>query len=144
MVGQKKKRYLLPPDIDRRCHEGMCFMGCMLSENLVCKHVRATKTFFFNLNTSIPNGLTIVDATADAQDPELSVDSVEVLENDLTVDETQGCAGTQLEGGRAVLVVLSGGTVSDEETIVTVNWVDSEGGEDSRDGRFLIVGAAAA
>lgn len=119
-------------------------MNCASSENLVCKHVRATKTFFFNLNNVIPNGVTIVDATADTTDDELTVESVEVLETDLTVDETQGCAGTQLEGGRAVLVVLSGGTVSDEETIVTVNWTDSEGGEDSRDGRFLIVGTAAA
>lgn len=120
------------------------FPSCINSTNVVCKHVRATKTFYFNLNNSIPNGLTIADATVDTLDPDLQVESWEILENDLTVDETQGCAGTQLEGGRAVLVVLSGGTVSDEEVIVTVNWTDSEGGEDSRDGRFLIVGAAAA
>lgn len=120
------------------------YPSCIQSNNVVCKHVRATKTFFFNLNNAIPIGLTIVDATVDTLDPDLSVESWEILDVDMTVDDSQGCAGTQLEGGRAVLVVLSGGTVSDDEVIVTVSWTDSEGGEDARDGRFLIVGAAAA
>lgn len=119
------------------------YPSCVSSENVVCKHVRATKTFYFDLNNVLPVGVTLSTVDADTPDEALGVDAVEILEEDLTVDASQGCAGTQLEGGRAILVVLSGGTVTGEETTVTVSWTDSEGGEDARDGRFLITGVAA-
>jgi hypothetical protein len=117
------------------------YPSCSESENVVCKHARATKTFYVNLDF-LPTGVTVVSATADTEDATLAIDTVEVLQTDLTVDESQGCAGFQLEADRAILVVLSGGTSSEDEVIVTVNWVQSDGDEDSRDCRVLVTGTA--
>lgn len=116
-------------------------MSCVSSLNLICKHVRATKTFYVNLNF-LPAGVTAVSATADTEDAELGVDVVEVLGEDLTVDPSEGCAGEQLLADRAILVVLSGGVASEDEVIVTVNWVQSDGDEDSRECRVLVSGTA--
>lgn len=118
------------------------YPSCSQSNNVLCKHIRSTKTFYLDLDF-LPEGVTVVSATADTESPGLTVESVSVLETDMTVDESQGCAGTQLEGFRAILLQLSGGAVSDDEAIVTVNWVQSDGDEDSRDVRLLITGTPA-
>jgi hypothetical protein len=116
-------------------------MTCVESENLVCKHLRSVKTFYVDLSF-LPTGVTAVSATADTADTDLTVDGVQVLDVDTTVDPSQGCAGAQLEAGRAILVILSGGVASDDEVIVTVCWIDSESNEDCRECRVLIEGTA--
>lgn len=117
------------------------YPSCMTSENVVCKHVRSSRTFYVDLSF-LPDGVTAISATADTLDENLEVDGVEVLEDDITVDESQGCAGAQLESGRALLVHLSGGIASDDEVIITVSWVDSEDNTDSRDCRILLSGTS--
>ena len=116
-------------------------MTCVESENVVCKHVRATKTFYVDLGF-LNDGITAISATATTEDASLSIDGVQVLDADLTVDPSQGCAGAQLYANRAILVILSGGVSSDDEVIVTVGWVQSDGDEDSRELRILIEGTA--
>lgn len=117
----------------------MSYPTCSQSENIVCKHVRAIKTFYVDLSF-LPADITITEASADTLDGTLTIVSVSVLANDLTVDAYQGCAGAQLEANRAILITLSGGTPSDDEVIVTVNWVQSDGEEDSRECRLFITG----
>jgi hypothetical protein len=116
-------------------------MNCVSSLNLLCKHVRATKTFYVDLGF-LNDGITAISATATTEDASLSIDGVQVLDADLTVDPSQGCAGAQLYANRAILVILSGGVSSDDEVIVTVGWVQSDGDEDSRELRILIEGTA--
>jgi len=117
------------------------YPGCVSSINVVCKHPRAVKTFYVNLDF-MPTGVTATSATADTTDTSLTVDSVEVLTVDTTVDESHGCDGAQLLADRAILVILSGGVASDDEVIVVVNWVQSDGTEDSRECRVLVQGTA--
>jgi hypothetical protein len=114
-------------------------MPCHTSENVVCKHVRANKTYYADLSF-LPEGVTVVSATAETEDDDLVVVGAEVLETDLTPDE---CGGNELKAGRTILVRLSDGSSSDDEVIVTVCWVDSEGESDCRDVRVLVGGAAA-
>lgn len=117
------------------------FPSCVSSENVVCKHARATVTFYVDLSF-LQAGVTVVSATADTEDASLTVEGVTVLDADLTVDPSHGCDGAQLIADRAILVILSGGVPSDDEVIVTVNWVQSDGDEDSRDCRVLVQGTA--
>jgi hypothetical protein len=114
-------------------------MSCTESENIVCKHVRATKTFYADLSF-LETGVTVVSVTADTDDADLSVDSVEVIVEDMTVNASNGCAGVDLESGRAVLILLSGGVASDDEVIVTLAWVQSDGDEDARELRLIVDG----
>lgn len=116
-------------------------MSCVESENVLCKHVRATKTFYVDLSF-LNAGITAVSVTADTADASLTIDGVEVLDADLTVDPSQGCAGSQLYADRAILVILSGGVASEDEVIVTVEWVQSDGDVDSRELRVLVEGTA--
>lgn len=118
------------------------YPGCTSSLNLVCKHVRSTRTFYVNLDF-LPVDVTVVSATADTQDADLVIESVTVLATDTTIDANGQCSGDELEADRAILVVLSGGVASDDEVIVVVNWVQSDGDTDSRDCRVLVSGTAA-
>lgn len=112
-------------------------MSCIGSENVVCKHNLATKTFYVDLSF-LPDGVTISSATATTTAEDLSVDTVEVLQTNLTVDAADGCAGTDLEANRALLLVLSGGVESDDEVFVTVVWEQSDGDTDARDLRLIV------
>lgn len=118
-------------------------MPCTLSENLICKHPRSVLTFYADLSF-LPVGVTAVSATADTEDASLAIDAITVLDEDIVVDPYENCDGVQLQSGRALLIVLSGGIPSDDEVIVTVNWVQSDGDEDSRDCRVLVEGSVAA
>lgn len=117
------------------------YPGCTSSENVLCKHVRAEKTYYVNLDF-LPEGVTAVSATADTNDLNLTVGAVEVLDADMTIDESQGCAGDQLLAGRAILVVLSDGESDDDEVIITICWVQSDGDSDCRDCRLIVSGEA--
>lgn len=117
------------------------YPGCVSSLNFVCKHPRATKTYYVNLDF-LPDGVTAISATADTNDANLTVGNVDVLDEDMTVDESQGCAGDQLLAGRAILVQLSDGQSDDDEVIITVCWEQSDGDSDCRDCRLLVSGEA--
>lgn len=114
--------------------------SCTESLNLVCKHWKASKTFYVDLGF-MPVGVTAVSATADELLSGVTVEGIEVLSEDLTVEESNGCNGSQLTMGRALLVILSGGVPSDDEILITVSWMQSDGTEDSRDLRILVSGA---
>ena len=111
------------------------YPGCTSSLNVVCKHVRAVKTFYVNLDF-MPVAVTVISATADTADVSLVVDAVTILDTDTTIDANGQCLGDD----RALLVNLSGGAPSDEEVIVTVNWTQSDGVVDSRECRVLVTG----
>lgn len=115
------------------------YPGCTSSENILCKHVRAQKTYYVNLDF-LPEGVTATSATADTNDTDLTIVEASVLDADMTIDESQGCAGDQLLAGRAILVQLSGGESDDDEVIVTVCWVQSDGDTDCRDCRLILSG----
>jgi len=117
------------------------YPACISSLNVVCKHARATKTFYVDLSF-MPTGVTAMSVTADTLDADLTVDAVSVLDEDLLVDQSPGCSGDQLLSDRAILIILSGGTPSDDEVIVTVIWTQSDGTEDSRELRVLVQGTA--
>lgn len=113
--------------------------GCSSSTNFLCKHPRAVKTYYVNLDF-LPEGVTAVSATADTNDLNLTVGDVGVLDADMTIDESQGCAGDQLLAGRAILVQLSDGESDDDEVVVTVCWEQSDGDTDCRDCRLIVAG----
>lgn len=115
--------------------------GCSSSTNFLCKHPRAIKTYYVNLDF-LPDGVTAVSATADTNDVNLIVGDVSVIDADMTIDESQGCAGDQLLAGRAILVQLSDGEPDDDEVIVTVCWEQSDGDSDCRDCRLIVSGEA--
>ena len=114
-------------------------MSCIQSENVLCKHVRAKKTYYADLSFLEP-GVTAVSAEADTEAEDLVVEAVEVLAEDMTVNETDDCRGVDLVEGRAVLILLSGGVASDEEVLITLSWVQSDGGEDARELRLIVSG----
>ena len=114
------------------------FPTCVESENVLCKHVRATRTYYADLSF-LPAGVTVVSATADSADASIIIGSVTVLSTDLI--ET-GCTEPVLLAGRALLIVLSGGTPSDDEILVTIDWEQSDGDADSRDVRLIVGGRA--
>lgn len=114
-------------------------MSCAQSENLLCKHARATKTYYADLSF-LESGVTAVSAEASTEDADLIIEGVEVLDEDMTVNATEDCPGIDLEAGRAVLILLSGGVESDDEVIITLEWVQSDGEEDARDLRLLVDG----
>lgn len=117
-------------------------MTCGQSDNVICKHVLAEKTFYVDLNT-LPIGVTVVSATAQAaEDASLIVEAIEVVQADTTIETaTAGCQDTVLYADRAVLVKLSGGIPTGEETPLVVTWTQSDGDVDSLDCRVLITGS---
>jgi hypothetical protein len=125
-------------------------MTCIQSKNVLCKHVRATRTYYVDLDDYLPDDVTLVSVTADTSDNDLNVDDVQIVEADLVIEANANCDEITLRADRAILVVLSGGeedeetmTDEDEETIVTVNWVQSDGDEDSVDCRLIVAGRLA-
>lgn len=120
-------------------------MTCVQSKNVLCKHVRATRTYYVDLDDYLPDDVTIVSVTADTSDSQLTIEDWSIITEDTVVEANANCDEITLRADRAVLVVLSGGEITDddEETIVTVNWVQSDGDEDSVDCRLIIAGRLA-
>ena len=116
---------------------------CHQTENILCKHVRASKTMYVNLDDRLPQGVDLVSATADTDDADLDIIAVEVVASNTTVQD--GDCTVYLVANRAILIKLEGGTVTDDdsETIVTVAWVQDDDDTDSIDCRLMIGGRAA-
>ena len=115
---------------------------CHQSENVICKHARAVKTVYLNLDDRLPSGVTLDSAEASSEDETLTIEAVEVVSEDTTV--TSGDCTVDLIDGRAVLIQISGGTTTtdESETILTVSWVQSDGDEDAVDCRLMIGGSS--
>lgn len=119
------------------------FSDCYLSEEIVCKHVRDVMTAYVNLNEFLPDGVTVVSGTADTDATDLTLGAVEVVEDDTEIERESDCASLTLYAGRAVSFTLSGGESSNDEVLVTVCWIQSDGDTYCRDLRLLIGGRAA-
>lgn len=115
-------------------------MSCYQSLNVICKHTAASMVYYLDLNARLPDGVTIESVTATTTDASLEIDMAEVAEEDITIPGGSNCAPKILPAGRAILVRLSGGQDSDDEVIVTVAWVQSDGNSDAVDCRVLVGG----
>jgi hypothetical protein len=120
-------------------------MTCVQSKNILCKHVRATRTYYVDLDDYLPDDVTLVSVTADSSDNDLNIDDVQIVTEDTVVEANANCDEITLRADRAVLVVLSGGEITDDDevTIITVNWVQSDGDEDSVDCQLIVAGRLA-
>ena len=107
------------------------------SENVLDKHHLATKTFYADLSF-LDAGVTAVSATATTEDADLTVEGADVISKEIVVGATDDCAGTTLEIGRGILILLSGGVASDDEVIVTVVFELSDGDTDARELRLIV------
>lgn len=114
-------------------------MSCTSSKNVICKHVRAEKTFYVDLDNQLPSGVTIESVTASSEDEALEITEASVVTETETITSDDGCV-TTLVADRAVLVRVTGGTPSDDETTVTIEWEQSDGDSDARDLRLIITG----
>jgi hypothetical protein len=109
--------------------------SCSSSTNVLCKHPLATRTFYVDLSF-MPAGVTVSSSPAPSGDSaDVVVESVSILGTDLTVGD---CGRIRLTANRALLVVVSGGTSSDDEAEVTVTWTQSDGDVDVRTLRLLV------
>lgn len=114
-------------------------MSCVESKNLICKHSEETITFYVNLNW-LQVGVTASNPSVSSEDPELDFGTPEVIEEDLLVDIPGECGDVQLYAGRAIAVQVGGGTPSDEETEVKVEFDTSNGDHRLRIARLSISG----
>jgi hypothetical protein len=107
---------------------------------VICKHVRADITVYVNLDARLAAGETIESATAESADEDLEITEPVVIETDTVVEPQSACGGITLKAGRAVSFEISNGTSSDNETIVVVGFLSSDGQHDYVDCRLLIGG----
>lgn len=118
------------------------YPDCYESQNVICKHVRATILVYVDLNNRLQSGVTIVDATVDVPATEtlITLGTPEIVDTDLVVEEDSSCGGLTLRANRAIVFEISGGSPSDDEVLATVGWTDSDGQIDYVDCRFIIGG----
>ena len=114
-------------------------VDCFESQNVLCKHHRATVAYYVNFDSRLETGVTIDTCQADTADDDLEIVGCEVLEEN--VDLPTGCNTTSLLVGRAVKLTLAGGVPSEDEVIVTVRVDTSDDQSDFVDCRLLIGGA---
>ena len=114
------------------------FSSCHESENVLCKHVRADITVYVDLDSRLALGETVQSATAESADDDLEIGSPSIIESDTVVESSSACGGITLKAGRAISFDIAGGTPDDEETIVVVGFVSSDGQSDFVDCRLLI------
>lgn len=119
------------------------YPSCYESENVICKHIRADIVVYVNLDSRLAVGETVQSSTASSSDEELTVGEPVVVETDTVVEETSSCGGVTLKAGRAVAFEISGGTAIDDETIVVVGFLSSDGQQDYVDCRLFIGGTPA-
>lgn len=114
--------------------------SCTDSTQVLCKHVRATKRFYVDLNW-IPAGVTVSNPVADSLDLSISIDSIAVVAIETIVEQPSPCASVTLYASRALTLLVSGGTSDpDNEVIVTVSWDQSNGESDARGLRLIVSG----
>lgn len=119
------------------------FSSCYESENVICKHIRAEVVVYVNLDSRLAAGETVESATASSSDEELTLGDPTVVATDTVVEETSSCGGVTLKAGRAIAFEIAGGTSIDEETIVVVGFLSTDGQQDYVDCRLFIGGTPA-
>jgi hypothetical protein len=116
------------------------FPSCYESENVICKHVRADITVYVNLDSRLASGETVQSATAESADEGLVLGEPSIIEEDTVVESLSACGGVTLKAGRAIALSVDSGTPDDDETIVVVGFLSSDGQHDYVDCRLLIGG----
>ncbi len=119
------------------------YPDCHETSNVICKHVRSTKTFYVDLNARLATGVTISAPEADSEDADLEITDIVVVTENTTIAEDSDCGGLVLISNRAIQMTVSGGTPSDDEAKITVCWDTSDGDHDCVDCRIQIGGVAA-
>lgn len=113
-------------------------MTCVSSNNVICKHVGATRWFYVNLDF-MPAGVTVVSAEASSEDVTLTVGEPEILDSNITVDADDDCGSVTLVANRALAIQIGDGTSDeDNEVLVSVTWLQSDGNEDGRYLRLVV------
>ena len=113
---------------------------CHQSENVICKHSGASRTFYVALDNRLAPGVTITAAVG-TTDSDIEIVLTQVLAEDLTIVDGNACTEVTLPADRTILIRLAGGSESDDEQIVTVTWTQSDGDEDAVDLRVLVGGS---
>jgi hypothetical protein len=115
---------------------------CHQTDNILCKHARATRTYYVDLDERLPAGVTASSPAAESEDETLEIELIEVISEDTTVG-TADCSVNLLDG-RAIVIQVSGGTATpdESETILTVSWEQSDGDNDAVDCRLMIGGSS--
>ena len=113
-------------------------MTCVSSTNVICKHVSASRWFYVNLDF-MPAGVTVVSAEASSEDVTLTVGSPEIVDTNTIVDADADCGPITLVADRALAIQIGDGTSDeDNEVLVSVTWVQSDGDEDGRYLRLIV------
>lgn len=113
------------------------YPSCSTSLNVLCKHPQARRTYYANLSF-LPAGVTVTSITStSSNDAALVIISATILAQNLV---NTGCATAVLTAGRAILIVVSGGTINDNEALITICWGQSDGEADCRDVRLIVDG----
>jgi hypothetical protein len=113
-------------------------MTCVSSNNVICKHVGATRWFYVDLDF-MPAGVTVVSADASSEDITLTVGEPEIIDTNTIVDADADCGPITLVADRALAIQIGDGTSDeDNEVLVSVTWVQSDGDEDGRYLRLIV------
>jgi hypothetical protein len=113
-------------------------MTCVSSTNVICKHVSASRWFYVNLDF-MPAGVTVVSAEASSEDVTLTVGDPQIVDTTTIVDEDADCGSVTLYANRALAIQIGAGTSDeDNEVLVSVTWVQSDGDEDGRYLRLIV------
>lgn len=113
-------------------------MTCVSSTNVICKHVSASRWFYVNLDF-MPAGVTVVSAEASSEDGTLTVGDPQIVDTTTIVDEDADCGHVTLYANRALAIQIGDGTSDEEnEVLVSVTWVQSDGDEDGRYLRLIV------
>ncbi len=119
------------------------YPDCHQSTNVICKHTRATITVYLDLDKRLGSGLTVSSPTAEPADDTLTIEDITVVTEDTVIESDSECGGLTMVANRAIQMTLSGGTSSDDESLVTVGYDISDGDQDFLDCRILVGGRAA-
>jgi len=87
----------------------------------------------------MPAGVTVVSADASSTDDTLTVGDPSIIEVDTIVDADADCGPVTLVADRALAIQIGAGTSDeDNEVLVSVTWVQSDGDEDGRYLRLIV------
>lgn len=87
----------------------------------------------------MPAGVTVVSAEASSTDDTLTVGEPVIVDANTTVDADADCGPVILVADRALAIQIGDGTSDeDNEVLVSVTWVQSDGDEDGRYLRLIV------
>jgi hypothetical protein len=87
----------------------------------------------------MPAGVTVVSADASSEDITLTVGEPEIIDTNTIVDADADCGPITLVADRALAIQIGDGTSDeDNEVLVSVTWVQSDGNEDGRYLRLIV------